>query len=81
MNDQHQDVRLSEIAEGLRRRRVAGAARLFLEIIDPVAFLASQTALFVQPFTPRGRWHDYIDVLTKEANWRALRRLVDQQEC
>lgn len=75
------DIRLGEIAAGLRRRRIDGAARLVLEVVEPVAFLASQAALFVQPLTPRGRWHDYVDLMTKEANWRTLRRMVDQQEC
>lgn len=75
------DRALSELATTLHQRRLDGAARVLLDIVEPVAFLASQVALFARPLTPRGRWYSYVDALCDETSWSALRRIVEKQEC
>ncbi|MBC8160957.1 MAG: hypothetical protein H7Z42_07035 [Roseiflexaceae bacterium] len=76
-----QQPSVTHLAAALRRRRLDGAARLALEVIVPIAFIACQAALFARPLTPPGRWRDYVDLMTTEANWNALRCSIDQQEC
>ena len=78
MNVSADEQALTELATSLRQRQLAGAARVLLDIVEPVGFLASQLALFAQPLTPPGRWHQYVAALSDETSWRLLRRMVDE---
>lgn len=69
---------LQRLADGIARRRLAAPARLALDIIEPLGFLAGQVALFVRPFAPLGRWRDYVSALSDEDGWRELHRMIDQ---
>lgn len=81
MDPQTRATVLKDLAETLRRRQLDGAARLLLDVVSPLGFLASQLALFARPFTPHGRWRTYVDALTDEGSWNELRRTVDLPEC
>ncbi len=72
---------LTQMAEGLARRRLATPARIALDLIAPLGFLAGQAALFAQPLVPAGRWRDYVAALTDEQGWRTLQRLLEQRDC
>jgi hypothetical protein len=71
---------LQNLADGITRRRLAAPARVILDVVAPLGFLASQVALFVRPLTPLGRWHDYVAALTDEEGWKVLQSLVDHQD-
>ena len=81
MNEQTRQHVISELAQRLQERRLVGAARIFLDTVEPMAFLASQLALFARPFTPRGQWRSYVDALTDERGWKALKQSIDEREC
>ena len=81
MNSDERTQTLEALADRLRQRPFVGAARLLLDVVEPVDFLASQLALFAKPLTPRGRWHTYVDALCDESGWKQLRRMVDRHEC
>jgi hypothetical protein len=55
-------------------------ARIALDMLAPLGFLASQVALFAQPFTPRGRWHDYVTLLSDQESWFVLREIVEKRD-
>lgn len=71
---------LQSLADGLAQRHLATPARLILDVVAPLGFLASQVALFVRPLTPLGRWHDYVAALADEEGWKVLHSLVDHQD-
>ena len=80
--DPHQRSQiLQQLAHAIARRRLTGAARLALDVIGPLAFLASQVALFARPLTPLGRWHDYVVALDDEQGWKVLQGLIENQDC
>ncbi|MBK9942961.1 MAG: hypothetical protein U0Z44_12595 [Kouleothrix sp.] len=79
-HDQRTEI-LRGLAEAAMRRRMATPARLLLDIIAPVGFLAGQAALFIRPLVPRGRWHTYLTALSDEQGWQVLHQLIDQQDC
>lgn len=79
--DQQRERILNQMADALARRQLLAPARLMLDIIEPVGFLASQAALFARPFTPYGRWREYVGALADEAGWRALHEIVKRREC
>jgi hypothetical protein len=66
---------LQDLADGIARRRLTVPARILLDLVEPLGFLASQVALFVRPLTPLGRWRDYIMALEDEESWKVLYRL------
>ena len=68
---------LKNLADGITRRRLTTPARMILDLVEPLGFLASQTALFVRPLTPFGRWRDYVIALEDEEGWKVLHSLVD----
>ena len=72
---------LQQLAQAIARRHLTAPARLALDVISPLSFLASQIALFVRPLTPLGRWHDYVAALDDEQGWKVLQQLVEQQDC
>jgi hypothetical protein len=72
---------LEQLAQAIARRRLTAPARLALDVIAPLSFLASQIALFLRPLTPLGRWHEYVAALDDEQGWKVLQRLVENQDC
>jgi len=81
MNAEQRDQILQQLAQAIARRHLTAPARLALDVISPLSFLASQVALFVRPLTPLGRWHDYASALDDEQGWKVLQRLVENQDC
>lgn len=71
---------LQQLADEIARRRLGTPARMLLDAIAPLGFLASQIALFARPLTPLGRWHDYVAALADEEGWSVLRGIVDRQD-
>jgi hypothetical protein len=81
MNSDQRAQILQQLAQAIARRRLTTPARLALDVIAPLSFLASQVALFVRPLTPLGRWHDYVAALDDEQGWKVLQHLVEDQDC
>jgi hypothetical protein len=80
MNTDRRTEVLEQLAAVIARHRLTAPARIALDIVAPLGFIASQVAQFVQPLTPAGRWHEYVNALDDEQGWLVLRRLVDQQD-
>ncbi len=68
------------VADALGRSRLEAPARLLLDVIAPVDFLASQVAAFTRPLLPFGQWRSYVAAFESEESWALLRRMVDQQD-
>jgi hypothetical protein len=81
MNIDQRTQILQQLAQALARRRLTAPARLALDVLAPLSFLASQVALFLRPLTPLGRWHEYVAALDNEQAWEVLQRLVENQDC
>jgi hypothetical protein len=81
MNADQRAQILQQLAQAIARRRLTAPARLVLDVIAPLSFIASQLALFVRPLTPLGRWHDYVAALDDEQGWNVLHGLVEKQDC
>jgi hypothetical protein len=81
MNSEQRHQILLQLADTIRRRRLTASARLALDVLAPLGFLASQVALFVRPLTPPGRWHDYVTALDDEQGWKVLQSLVENRDC
>ena len=81
MNTDQRAQVLQELAQAIAHRRLTAPARLALDIIAPLSFLASQVALFLRPLTPLGRWRDYVAALDDEQSWKVLQRMVENQDC
>lgn len=71
---------LQMLADEIKRRHWITPAILAIDTLRPLAFIASQFALFLRPFTPLGRWHEYVRVLEHEESWQLLHHLLDQQD-
>jgi hypothetical protein len=67
---------LHDLAHGIERRRLGAPARIALDVIAPLGFLAGQMALFARPLLPKARWRSYAQALEHEESWRTLRELV-----
>jgi hypothetical protein len=80
MMEHERRQRLAILADALARRRLTMPARIALDMLTPLGFLASQVALFAQPFTPRGRWHDYVTLLSDQESWSVLRDIVEKRD-
>jgi hypothetical protein len=78
MNIDQRTTILQDLADGIARRHLSAPARLVLDIVEPLGFLAGQIALFVRPLTPFGRWREYLTALEDEEGWKILHRMVDQ---
>jgi hypothetical protein len=78
MNMDDREQTLHELARSIEQRHLSQAARLLLDTIEPMAFLASQAALFARPFLPPGRWHSYVEALGEESGWSTLRRIINR---
>lgn len=72
---------LYELAAGIERRGLAHASRILLDVIAPLGFLASQTALLARPLIPYGRWRSYLSALADEGSWATLRRILTSDTC
>ena len=81
MDEQTREHAIQQLAQRLREQRLVGPARLFLDTLEPVALLACQVALFARPFTPRGQWRLYVDALTDQRGWTALKQSINEREC
>lgn len=81
MDEQTRTQIAIQLAQRLRERRLDGVARLLLDATEPMALFASQFALFARPFTPRSQWQVYLDALSEEEGWKALKRSINEQEC
>ena len=68
---------LQELADAIARWHLSAPARLVLDIVDPLGFLAGQMALFARPLAPFGRWRQYLIALEDEEGWKILHRMVD----
>jgi hypothetical protein len=77
MDTSQRQAILHDLAAALSRRRLVAPARVFLDVVEPLAFFASQAALFVRPLAPFGRWRAYLAALDDEEGWRILHKLVD----
>jgi hypothetical protein len=71
---------LQELAANIARRRLVMPARILLDLVEPLGFLASQMMLFVRPFTPLGRWQEYVMALEDESSWKVLQSIVDHRD-
>jgi hypothetical protein len=69
---------LQELADRIARGHLSAPARLMLDMVEPLGFLAGQIALFARPLTPFGRWREYLTALEDEEGWKILHRLVDE---
>jgi hypothetical protein len=69
---------LHDLAEGIARRRLTTPARMMLDAVGPLAFFASQAALFARPLAPLGRWRAYLAALGDEEGWEILHAIVNR---
>jgi hypothetical protein len=72
---------LEQLAAAIGRHRLAVPARIALDVIAPVGFIASQVAQLVSPLTPTARWQAYVNALGDEQGWALLQQLVEKQDC
>jgi hypothetical protein len=79
MNTDQRTEILQQLAAAIARHHLTAPARIALDIVAPVGFIAGQVAQFLQPLTPVGRWHEYVSALGDEHGWLVLQRLVDQR--
>jgi hypothetical protein len=80
MNTEQRTHILEQLAAAIARHSLTAPARIVLDVVAPVGFIASQLAQFIRPLTPAGRWHEYVNALSDEQGWLVLQRLVDQQD-
>jgi hypothetical protein len=69
---------IEQLAAALVRHGLTTPARMTLDALEPIDFVASQIALFFRPLTPIPRWRAYLSLLSDEAAWRELRALVNR---
>lgn len=80
MNPAERTQQLQILAERIRQHRLVGPCSLLLDLLGPLSFLASQTAMFFQPLMPLARWRSYLAALTDEPGWNELRQMLDEPE-
>ncbi|MCS6841494.1 MAG: hypothetical protein RMJ54_10035 [Roseiflexaceae bacterium] len=78
MNRAPDNQPLEQLANAIVRRGLATPARIALDIIAPLGFLASQVTLFVRPFIPGNDWTRYIDALSDAQGWEQLRDILNR---
>ncbi|HNP86049.1 MAG TPA: hypothetical protein PKK78_07925 [Kouleothrix sp.] len=81
MNSEQQTETLQQLADGLQRRRLVAPARIVMDMLTPLGFLAGQVALFIRPLVPQGRWHAYVSALSDEQGWELLHTLIERRDC
>ncbi len=67
---------IEQLARAIVQRGLTTPARMMLDVIAPLGFLASQATLFVRPFIPANRWTRTIDALCDARGWRVLQDLL-----
>jgi len=80
MHDEKRQELLRSLAALIERQGLAVPAQLLLDAAAPLSVMLSQTALFLRPFAPQGRWYDYACLLEDSANWQALRTLLARED-
>lgn len=80
MNSVQRKAILGHLADQIVRRQLLVPAQFVLDMIEPLGFFASQIVLFAQPFTPLGRWHDYLSALVDEEGWKELHTIVKRRD-
>jgi hypothetical protein len=69
---------IEQLARAIAQRGLTTPARIMLDIIAPLGFLASQATLFARPFIPENRWTHTIDALCDARGWRMLHDLLNR---
>jgi hypothetical protein len=69
---------LQTLADSIARRGLLTPARIILDVVEPLGFLASQAALFARPFAPLGSWQEYLTALDDQEGWKILHDIVDR---
>ncbi|ABU58305.1 MULTISPECIES: hypothetical protein [Roseiflexus] len=69
---------LEQLANALNQRGLATPARILLDILAPLGFIAGQITLFARPFVPGDRWARYIDALSDRQGWEQLRDILNR---
>lgn len=78
LTPQRRDELLDDLARQLQARGLEGAGLLLLEAHRPLAFLASQFLLGLQPFWSHPKWEEYRVLLEDRSNLdRLLKRLSE----
>ncbi len=78
MNRPPHDESLERLADAIVQRGLTAPARMLLDILAPLGFLASQMALFARPFVPGDRWMRYVDALSDARGWEQLRDILNR---
>ncbi len=78
MNRPPHDESLERLADAIVQRGLTAPARMLLDILAPLGFLASQMALFARPFVPGDRWMRYVDALSDARAWEQLRDILNR---
>ncbi|MFQ3633203.1 hypothetical protein [Roseiflexus sp.] len=78
MNLPPHDESLERLADAIVQRGLTAPARMLLDILAPLGFLASQMALFARPFVPGDRWTRYVDALSDARGWEQLRDILNR---
>jgi hypothetical protein len=78
MNADQRATILQNLADSIARRHLSTPARIALDIVEPLGFLAGQIALFARPLMPFGRWREYLTALEDEEGWELLHRMVER---
>jgi len=69
---------IEQLARAIEQRGLTTPARIMIDIIAPLGFLASQVTLFARPFIPGNRWTRTIDALCDARGWRMLHDLLNR---
>lgn len=78
MNRPLDDELLDQLASAIEQRGLATPARILLDVIAPLGFLAGQITLFARPFVPGNRWRNYVDALSDAEGWERLRDILNR---
>ncbi len=78
MNHPPHDELLERLADAIVQRGLTAPARMLLDMLAPLGFLASQMALFARPFVPGDRWTRYVDALSDARGWEQLRDILNR---
>lgn len=78
MNQSLHDEPLEQLARAIAQRGLATPARMLLDVLAPLGFLASQMTLFARPFVPGNRWTRYVDALSDARGWEQLRNILNR---
>jgi hypothetical protein len=80
MNEPERNASIQKVADAILRNRLEIPARIVLDVLEPISFIASQCMVFVQPLIPVARWKQYVGLFEDEASWQVLQGLVKRQD-